>query len=89
MAENFTMREVKLLEGAQEKKGHTRVVQQGQQSVDNMQMVIAHSEITQVRTCVKTVDGKMVKEEDIGEGCAQKNCLTCLARDNTSGYKSS
>eukprot|EP00972_Heterocapsa_arctica_P056597 8355457-Heterocapsa_arctica.AAC.1 len=31
----------------------------------------------------------MVKEEDIEEGCVQKNCLTCLARDNTSGYKSS
>eukprot|EP00972_Heterocapsa_arctica_P058432 8620250-Heterocapsa_arctica.AAC.1 len=32
---------------------------------------------------------QIAKEKDIGPGCEQKSCLTCLAKENTSGHKSS
>eukprot|EP00972_Heterocapsa_arctica_P001051 148387-Heterocapsa_arctica.AAC.1 len=89
MAEELTMREVKILEGKQEKKGPTLGVLKAEPSVENMQMVIAHSGITQSRTCMRAVNGKIAKEEDIGEDCERKSCLKCLARCNTSGFKSS
>eukprot|EP00972_Heterocapsa_arctica_P080631 11884424-Heterocapsa_arctica.AAC.1 len=78
-----------MLEGTQERRGVTRVVQQALRSVENMQMVIAHSEITSSRTCLTTKEGKIVKEEDIGYNCERKSCMTCLAKEHTSGFKSS
>eukprot|EP00972_Heterocapsa_arctica_P045693 6742502-Heterocapsa_arctica.AAC.1 len=54
-----------------------------------MPMVIAHSELSEGRTCVSMGKGKIAKEKDIGDGCDKKSCFTCLARDNTIGYKSS
>eukprot|EP00972_Heterocapsa_arctica_P098377 14517945-Heterocapsa_arctica.AAC.1 len=48
-----------------------------------------HCEVPPERTRVKQkTSGKHVRMEDIGKECGKKSCITCAARDNTTGFKS-
>eukprot|EP00972_Heterocapsa_arctica_P008388 1224823-Heterocapsa_arctica.AAC.1 len=53
-----------------------------------MNMLIAHSEVPPVRSCIEMGRGKTATEKDIGQGCEAKGCLTCLAKRNTTGCTS-
>eukprot|EP00972_Heterocapsa_arctica_P052920 7791480-Heterocapsa_arctica.AAC.1 len=57
-------------------------------SVEMMNMLVTHSEVPPVRSCIEMTRGKTATAKDIGLGCEGKGCLTCLAKRNTTGCTS-
>eukprot|EP00972_Heterocapsa_arctica_P109419 16112311-Heterocapsa_arctica.AAC.1 len=53
-----------------------------------MERIVLQCEVPKARTCVQPkTDGTEITSADLGAGCKQKSCITCSARDNTSGFK--
>eukprot|EP00972_Heterocapsa_arctica_P068496 10119746-Heterocapsa_arctica.AAC.1 len=53
-----------------------------------MERIILQSEVPNARTCVNPkTNGSEITPTDLGNGCRQKTCITCSARDITSGFK--
>eukprot|EP00972_Heterocapsa_arctica_P025033 3689565-Heterocapsa_arctica.AAC.1 len=79
MAANWSMANLKILDRIGQ-EGPAPAAQEPllvETSVENMERVLLHSEVTQTRTCVPhKADGKETKEADIGDGCRSKNCIT-------------
>eukprot|EP00972_Heterocapsa_arctica_P041575 6128520-Heterocapsa_arctica.AAC.1 len=70
MAEEWTMGEVKVLEGSQGMKGPTQGTLQVGPSVENMPRAMAHSELPQSRTC----ENKSGREDRQGGGYWRRMC---------------
>eukprot|EP00972_Heterocapsa_arctica_P006667 975674-Heterocapsa_arctica.AAC.1 len=53
-----------------------------------MERIILQSEVPNARTFVNPkTNGSEITPTDLGNGCCQKTCITCSARDITSGFK--
>eukprot|EP00972_Heterocapsa_arctica_P107309 15807691-Heterocapsa_arctica.AAC.1 len=57
-------------------------------SVEKMNMLVTHSEVPPVRSCIEMARGRTATAKDIGLGCEGKGFLTCLAKRNTTGCTS-
>eukprot|EP00972_Heterocapsa_arctica_P089478 13192956-Heterocapsa_arctica.AAC.1 len=85
MEENLTLSMVKTVKIKPPPKDQKQELR----SVENMDMVIAHRDVGQARTCLQLTSGKTAMRKDVGAYCEQKECITCLANRNTTGCESS
>eukprot|EP00972_Heterocapsa_arctica_P003588 533966-Heterocapsa_arctica.AAC.1 len=59
-----------------------------EKSSENVECIVLQSEVPKERTCVTLkADGSETAAADLGVGCKHKRCITCSAKEDTSGYK--
>eukprot|EP00972_Heterocapsa_arctica_P043979 6494529-Heterocapsa_arctica.AAC.1 len=91
-AMNWSMGNVQIIEQAGDFQGHQPPEAEEEPryelSTVNMERIVLQSEVPKERTCViPKTDGSEITPADLGVGCRLKTCITCSARDCTSGFK--